>query len=140
MRETGIFTDASISPSHSLRQRLCCYTIRAGRNLPDKEFRSFAPELSSWNGLSLNPDISAFAPVHAFSDPTDLFKTLLCQMLLFHHHPHDLGEFYKLHPFFRPKFMPFKKRHNYFREIFQISHPPAKSVAMIPSHHSAIHG
>ena len=35
----GIFTAASISPSFSRRQRPNRYTIRAGRNLPDKEFR-----------------------------------------------------------------------------------------------------
>src|SRR3569832_1056978 len=34
-----IFTHATISPSLSLRQRSSRYTIRAGRNLPDKEFR-----------------------------------------------------------------------------------------------------
>ena len=34
-----IFTDTSISPSPSLRQRPSRYAIRAGRNLPDKEFR-----------------------------------------------------------------------------------------------------
>ena len=39
MRESGIFTAATVSPSPSLRQRPNCYTIRAGRNLPDKEFR-----------------------------------------------------------------------------------------------------
>ena len=39
MQVTGIFTDATISPTKSLRQRLLRYTIRAGRNLPDKEFR-----------------------------------------------------------------------------------------------------
>jgi hypothetical protein len=39
MRESGIFTAATVSPSPSLRQRPSCYTIRAGRNLPDKEFR-----------------------------------------------------------------------------------------------------
>ena len=39
MRVAGIFTDASVSPSPLLRQRPDCYTIRAGRNLPDKEFR-----------------------------------------------------------------------------------------------------
>ncbi len=38
-RETRIFTGISISPSPSLRQRPSCYTIRAGRNLPDKGFR-----------------------------------------------------------------------------------------------------
>ncbi len=34
-----IFTANSISPSPSLRQRSSRYAIRAGRNLPDKEFR-----------------------------------------------------------------------------------------------------
>ena len=34
-----IFTASSISPGPSLRQRPCRYAIRAGRNLPDKEFR-----------------------------------------------------------------------------------------------------
>ena len=39
LRETGIFTDTSISPGSRLRQCPDRYTIRAGRNLPDKEFR-----------------------------------------------------------------------------------------------------
>ena len=34
-----IFTHTSISPGHLLRQLPSRYTIRAGRNLPDKEFR-----------------------------------------------------------------------------------------------------
>ena len=38
-RVTGIFTGTTISPSLWLRQRPSRYTIRAGRNLPDKEFR-----------------------------------------------------------------------------------------------------
>src|SRR5712692_5241239 len=38
-RVTRIFTGSSISPSPSLRQRPDRYAIRAGRNLPDKEFR-----------------------------------------------------------------------------------------------------
>ena len=36
---TSIFTRTSISPGPSSRQRPDRYTIRAGRNLPDKEFR-----------------------------------------------------------------------------------------------------
>ena len=36
---TGIFTGTTISPSELLRQRPYHYAIRAGRNLPDKEFR-----------------------------------------------------------------------------------------------------
>jgi hypothetical protein len=39
MRVTGVFTGTTISPSPWLRQYPDRYTIRAGRNLPDKEFR-----------------------------------------------------------------------------------------------------
>ena len=39
LRVSGIFTGITTSPSSSLRQRPYRYTIRAGRNLPDKEFR-----------------------------------------------------------------------------------------------------
>ena len=38
-RVTGIFTGTTISPGVLLRQYPDRYTIRAGRNLPDKEFR-----------------------------------------------------------------------------------------------------
>ena len=39
LRETSIFTRRAISPSLWLRQLGSRYAIRAGRNLPDKEFR-----------------------------------------------------------------------------------------------------
>ena len=39
VRVTGVFTGTTISPSPWLRQCPNRYTIRAGRNLPDKEFR-----------------------------------------------------------------------------------------------------
>ena len=39
LRVNGIFTVTTISPSSRLRQRPDRYTIRAGRNLPEKEFR-----------------------------------------------------------------------------------------------------
>ena len=39
MRVTGIFTGTTSSLSHTLRQCPNRYAIRAGRNLPDKEFR-----------------------------------------------------------------------------------------------------
>jgi hypothetical protein len=39
MRASGVFTGTTNSPSHSPRQSFDRYTIRAGRNLPDKEFR-----------------------------------------------------------------------------------------------------
>ena len=76
---TRIFTGTSISPDPSLRQRPDRYAIRAGRNLPDKEFRylrtvivtaavyrGFDSELAPllltfrhWAGVS--PYMSAFA-------------------------------------------------------------------------------
>ena len=40
LRVGRIFTAISISPGPSLRHCSSCYTVRAGRNLPDKEFRS----------------------------------------------------------------------------------------------------
>ncbi len=39
LRVPGVFTGTTISPSSWPRQRPDRYTIRAGRNLPDKEFR-----------------------------------------------------------------------------------------------------
>ncbi len=39
LRVTCIFTRISISPGPSSRQCSSCYAVRAGRNLPDKEFR-----------------------------------------------------------------------------------------------------
>jgi hypothetical protein len=39
LRVAGVFTGTTISPSPWLRQFSSRYTIRAGRNLPDKEFR-----------------------------------------------------------------------------------------------------
>jgi hypothetical protein len=39
LQVTGIFTGNTISPGLPSRQRSNRYTIRAGRNLPDKEFR-----------------------------------------------------------------------------------------------------
>ncbi len=39
LQVVSIFTNITISPSPPLRQCPSRYTIRAGRNLPDKEFR-----------------------------------------------------------------------------------------------------
>ena len=39
VRERGIFTTTTISPSPLLRQCVNRYAFRAGRNLPDKELR-----------------------------------------------------------------------------------------------------
>ena len=39
LRVLGIFTEVAISPGSLPRQRPSRYAIRAGQNLPDKEFR-----------------------------------------------------------------------------------------------------
>ena len=39
LRVVRVFTNTTTSPSPWSRQRSSRYTIRAGRNLPDKEFR-----------------------------------------------------------------------------------------------------
>ena len=54
VRVTGIFTGTTDSPSALRRQCPNRYAIRAGRNLPDKEFRLICCSTSPWG-----PDISA---------------------------------------------------------------------------------
>ena len=49
-RVIGIFTDTTISLRSWPRQRPDHYTIRAGRNLPDKEFRYFSIWFS-WSNI-----------------------------------------------------------------------------------------
>ncbi len=79
LRVTCIFTGTSISPSPSLRQRPSHYTIRAGRNLPDKGLRylrtvivtaaayqGFSSELAPlpltfWRWAGIGPYTSAYA-------------------------------------------------------------------------------
>ena len=39
LRASGVFTGTTSSPGELLRQSSDRYAIRAGRNLPDKEFR-----------------------------------------------------------------------------------------------------
>jgi hypothetical protein len=52
-RVTGIFTGIAFSPSYSSRQLPSRYTIRARRNLPDKELRSSIP----YEGPYLHPPL-----------------------------------------------------------------------------------
>jgi hypothetical protein len=52
-RVTCIFTGIAVSPSLCPRQRSTRYAIRAGRNLPDKEFRS-KPYLKTRSSFQAN--------------------------------------------------------------------------------------
>jgi len=62
LRETCIFTGTAFSPSAWPRQRPTRYAIRAGRNLPDKEFRYLRTVIVTaavYRGF-----ISQLAPLH----------------------------------------------------------------------------
>ena len=98
-RVTSIFTRTSISPGPSLRQRPDRYAIRAGRNLPDKEFRylrtvivtaavfrGFDSELAPllltfrhWAGVSPYTSACALAQTCVFGKQS--VKPLLCGLL-----------------------------------------------------------
>ena len=63
MQLTSIFTRTSISPGLWLRQWESRYAIRAGRNLPDKEFRLTCYLLTNPVGYRAGgPDVSASLP------------------------------------------------------------------------------
>src|SRR5215471_19638471 len=72
MRETGIFTGTTSSLRHSLRQSSDRYAIRAGRNLPDKEFRSIMLRSVFTEGLviSANLCMSPYSPDYIFIGST----------------------------------------------------------------------
>ena len=81
-RVIGIFTDTTISPSSWLRQCPDRCTIRAGRNLPDKEFRYLRTVIVTaavyWGfNLDLRPDKSGLSP------PLNLPAPGRCQALYF---------------------------------------------------------
>ena len=93
-RVNGIFTAASISPSSSWRQRPNRYTIRAGRNLPDKEFRSV-----SLFCFQKSRTLPWLAPIHLRGDLSDLVETGRGQMIARLHHLQDRAEFLESHTF-----------------------------------------
>jgi hypothetical protein len=68
MRETGIFTGTTSSLCLSLRQLPDRYAIRAGRNLPDKEFRYLRTVIVTaaihWGFDSQLRDCSLTAPLN----------------------------------------------------------------------------
>ncbi|MEA2617013.1 MAG: hypothetical protein QOE72_2796 [Chloroflexota bacterium] len=120
-RVTCIFTGTSVSPSAWPRQRPTRYAIRAGRNLPDKEFRSlsYPPSVSGrrriqrlpacrhadgtisspkhwvsgvWPLRILISSVPWFLPVHRAHDLHDGGEPLTRQMLSALHHLDAAGE------------------------------------------------
>ena len=87
-RVAGIFTGHAISPSPTLRQRSSRYTIRAGRNLPDKGFRylrtvivtaavhrGFGSELCSQANEPIPLTFRHWAGVSPYTSPFSLAET-----------------------------------------------------------------
>ncbi|GKF61948.1 hypothetical protein Tco_0182002, partial [Tanacetum coccineum] len=70
LRVPGVFTGTTISPSSWLRQRPDRYAIRAGRNLPDKEFRYLRTVIVTtavyW-GFGRRRPGQASAPIHGLT-------------------------------------------------------------------------
>src|SRR5271169_4433863 len=67
MRASGVFTGTTNSPSRWPRQSFDRYAIRAGRNLPDKEFRYLRTVIVTaavHRGFrsGLRPDCSGLSP------------------------------------------------------------------------------
>ena len=78
LRVRGIFTATSISPSSRPRQRPDRYTIRAGRNLPDKEFRYLRTVIVT---AAVYRGFSSALPPEGFTPPLDLPAPGRCQAL-----------------------------------------------------------
>ena len=78
LRVRGIFTATSISPSSRPRQRPDRYTIRAGRNLPDKEFRYLRTVIVT---AAVYRGFGSALPPEGFTPPLDLPAPGRCQAL-----------------------------------------------------------
>jgi hypothetical protein len=128
-RVLGIFTETTVSPDPSLRQRPSRYAIRAGRNLPDKEFRSscylktcpgkdrrvganLPPHVAMGNGPYLHlirggrrvvsedsANRAGFTSVHRLRDPRNLQETVGREMATLLHQLENLDEFHKFSRF-----------------------------------------
>src|SRR5947208_5323580 len=89
-RGMRIFTHTTISPSLSLRQRSSRYTIRAGRNLPDKEFRSIG-----LHGFPRSRTLSFSSSVHLLGDCADLIHAFNCEVNSLVNQPENCHELVK---------------------------------------------
>ncbi len=69
MRVTSIFTRNSTSPGSPLRQCSDRYAIRAGRNLPDKEFRYLRTVIVT---AAINRGFGSELPAFALTPPVNL--------------------------------------------------------------------
>jgi hypothetical protein len=108
LRGLGILTETAISPSTWSRQCPSRYAIRAGRNLPDKEFRLIVlaacrhavrtlpspTVVGVWRQVSEDLDQvrSRFLAVHLLDDAEDIDQSLTGPMSALAHASHDCRE------------------------------------------------
>ena len=81
LRVNGIFTATTISPSLSLRQRPDRYAIRAGRNLPDKEFRYLRTVIVT---AAIHQGLSSMLRSEELTNPFDLLALGRHHTIYFH--------------------------------------------------------
>lgn len=85
LRVNSIFTATTFSPSLSLRQRPDRYTIRAGRNLPDKEFRYLRTVIVT---AAIHQGLNSTLRTEVLTSPFDLLAlgrlhTIYCDLNVF---------------------------------------------------------
>ena len=107
MRVTGFFTSTTISPGGLLRQCPNRYAIRAGQNLPDKEFRYLRTVIGTaavyWGFNSMLAHLLLTfqhrAGVSPYTSSFDLAQTCVFDKQLLG--PILCGPRFRGHPFFR---------------------------------------
>ena len=78
-------------------------------------------------------------PIHLVGNVQNFLESAWIEMLTFFHQANHFCKFQEFDSFERPQRMSLKERENEFTMVFQISHSPAKTVAMIASDHPALH-
>ena len=132
VRVTGIFTGATDSPSALRRQCPNHYAIRAGRKLPDTEFRSVAPECFQ-TGWTLPWTTS----IHLISNPADLVHSGCRQVIARFHSEKNRAELFKIHAFLRLQRVLYEKWDDALEQILLTPHPEGHPIAVVRANHSA---
>src|SRR5439155_17877871 len=117
-RRMRILTHTTISPSLTLRQRSSRYTIRAGRNLPDKEFRSIG-----LHGFPRSRTLSFSSSIHRLGYSADLLHAFRRQMNPLLHQSKNGSELVKVHVLLCLQRVLDEKWNDALLEVIQPSNP-----------------
>src|SRR5581483_6996175 len=122
------------STSLSLRRRQCGhrYAIRAGRNLPDKEFRSVGRTAFAerWT-LPCTPSI------HLRGNRANLFDAFRFQMIARFHHEQDIAELEEVHVLACFERVLDEEWNDALEQMLDRPHSPGHPIAVVGSHHAA---